>query len=59
MSSRLKNKRLSLIMLVMSLVVFLGGCANPNNPDGFMYRLTVEPIGQLIVWIADQFAGNY
>src|SRR5699024_12295741 len=46
-------------MLVMSLVVFLGGCANPNNPDGFMYRLTVEPIGQLIVWIADQFAGNY
>lgn len=59
MSSRLKNKRLSLILLVMSLVVFLGGCANPNNPDGFMYRLTVEPIGQLIVWIADQFAGNY
>lgn len=59
MSSRLKNKRLSLIMLVMSLVVFLGGCANPNNPDGLMYRLTVEPIGQLIVWIADQFAGNY
>lgn len=59
MSSRLNNKRLSLMMLVMALVVFLGGCANPNNPDGIMYRLTVEPIGQLIVWIADQFAGNY
>ncbi len=59
MSSRLNNKRLSLIMLVMSLVVFLGGCANPNNPDGLMYRLTVEPISQLIVWIATQFAGNY
>lgn len=59
MSSRLKNKRLSLMLLVMSLVVFLGGCANPNNPDGFMYRLTVEPIGNLIVWIAEQFSGNY
>lgn len=59
MSSRLKNKRLSLIILVMSLVVFLGGCANPNKPDGLMYRLTVGPISQLIEWIASQFAGNY
>ncbi|OYQ66598.1 membrane protein insertase YidC [Aerococcus sp. 1KP-2016] len=59
MSSRLKNKRLSLMFLVMSLVVFLGGCANPNNPDGILYRLTVTPIDSLITWIANQFSGNY
>lgn len=50
---------MSLMLLVMSLVIFLGGCANPNNPDGFMYRLTVEPIGNFIMWIANQFNGNY
>ena len=45
--------------MLMGLVLVLGGCANPNNPDGIVYRTIGVPIESLIEWFAETFNGNY
>lgn len=58
---RLK-KKLLFSAEMLALVTFLAGCMQYDenrNPTGFIYEYMVVPTGNLIVWLAELFSGNY
>ncbi|MCZ0717683.1 membrane protein insertase YidC [Aerococcus kribbianus] len=56
-----KKKQLPWRLLTLTAItsLVLSGCANPNNPDGIVYRTIGGPIEALIEWLASTFNGNY
>lgn len=59
---RSSMKKLMFSAQMIALVTFLTGCMQYDenrNPTGFIYEYMVVPTGNLIVWLAELFGGNY
>lgn len=56
------RKKLLFSAEMLALLLFLSGCMQRDaggNPSGFIYENLVVPTGNLIVWLAEFFGGNY
>ena len=59
---KLNKKTLLFSAEMLAVLTFLSGCMqydDNRNPTGFIYEYMVVPTGQLIVWLAELFSGNY
>lgn len=59
---KFNKKKLMFSAEMLAILTFLSGCMQYDenrNPTGFIYEYMVVPTGNLIVWLAELFGGNY
>ncbi|KAA0948437.1 membrane protein insertase YidC [Sporosarcina sp. ANT_H38] len=53
------KKKIGLVAMLMTTVVFLSGCAGIENKEGTFYNIFVKPMDWLLHFFSDFFNGNY
>lgn len=59
MKVNLLKRRISLLSIVTTAVIFLSGCAGVENKDGKFYDLFVKPMEWLLHYFSEVFNGSY
>ena len=55
----LLKKKIGLLSILMTTVIFLSGCAGVQNKEGKFYDFFVKPMEWLLKFFSDQFNGSY
>ncbi len=59
MKVNLLKKKMGLLSIVLTTVIFLSGCAGIENKEGTFYNLFVKPMEWLLHYFSDMFNGSY
>lgn len=55
----LLKKKMGLVSIVLTAVIFLSGCSGIENKEGTFYNLFVKPMEGLLHYFSDMFNGSY
>lgn len=53
------KKRIGLLSMLMTAVIFLSGCAGVENKEGKFYEFLVQPMEWLLHFFSGKFGGSY